>query len=478
MQKLTQSLQESVLTLICTSDIEGAIAANLVGSDYFEGAYEDIAIRAISYHNKFGKAPGTAHLDDLFDQVLSDPKNKKRRLYTQILEGIMDQAKGLNTKYVLSRANDFLRQQNLKAAVLDAAEQYERGGDDLVANVEKILRGALTFSPEPMDSGTFLNDRERAIAYLTTKKHVSYKLGIPELDRYDINPTVGKAFGFMAPAKRGKTWFCIEAGVKAMMANAKVVHISLEMSEEELLQRYHQRLFAIAKRNEAIETTIMEFDELNRLSAFAPKTIKPKLDFEDPDIGRKILKKMDQWGSKFGRLVVKQFPTSSLSIQGLEAYLDGLELAHGFIPNMLIVDYPRIMKLDRRQDRRVAIGMMHEELRGVAVKRNLALVEPIQGNRESESGKANATNIGEDYSIGQTVDFLVIYNQTVMEKDAGLARLLVNFVRSDKSDFQVIITQNYGMGQFCTASALMPSQSYWKRLKEYVGKSDDDKEEE
>ena len=120
--KLTASLQESVLTLICTNDEEGAIASGIIDPDLFEPPYNDIAEKALGYRRKFGKAPGLAHLDDLFDHILSNPKHKQARLYQQILGGIIDQAKGLNAKYVLSRTNDFL-QQNLPAAVLEAAQR-------------------------------------------------------------------------------------------------------------------------------------------------------------------------------------------------------------------------------------------------------------------------------------------------------------------------------------------------------------------
>ena len=473
-EKLSTNLQESVLTLLCVNDEEGAIAAGIVDTELFEPPYDDIATRAINYRNKFGKAPGTAHLDDLFDHVLSDPKNKQARIYQGILGGIIEQSRGFNAKYVLDRVNTFIRQQHLKVVVLEAAQRYQVGGDDLVPDIERILQDALRFKVEALDAGTFLNDKKRALAFITNPQVQSYALGIAELDRRNIGPTRGKAFGFMAPAGRGKTWFCVDTSVRCLLQHARVCHISLEMGEEELMQRYMQRMFAVAKRNEKFKTTVLEFDELNRLSGFTPTTVRPRLNFQDPKILSKLGHHLADWGVRGKRLVVKQFPTSQLSVAQLKSYLDALELTTGFVPDVLIVDYPKLMNLDSKQDRRIAIGMAHEQLRGICVERGIAGIFPVQSNRDGEKVKLlTRETIGEDYSIVQTMDFLVTFNQTEAEHASSLARLYVDKARSDEDRLTILIAQAYRTGQFAMQSTYMPS-GYWDRLKALGGKPAED----
>ena len=473
--KLTASLQESVLTLICTNDEEGAIASGIIDPDLFEPPYNDIAEKALGYRRKFGKAPGLAHLDDLFDHILSNPKHKQARLYQQSLGGIIDQAKGLNAKYVLSRTNDFLSQQNLHAAVLEAAQRYGEGGADLIPDIQNILHKALKFKVESLDAGTFLNDKKRALAFLTNPKADALALGIPELDRRGIGPTPGEALAFTAPKGRGKTWFCVHAATKVLLQGARVVHISLEMSEERLMQRYFQHLFAISKRDEKFDTTVFEFDELNRLMSFAREERRARLNFQDPKIAAKIGKRMDEWGSRFGRLVVKQFPTSTLSVDALQAYLDGLDLSYKFTPTVLILDYPKLMSLDRRQDLRIALGLAMEQLRGVCIARNLAGVFPLQSNRAGEDTKIiTGKHVGEDYSLGQTADIHLTYNQTMAEKSLGLARLYVDKARNDDDGFTILISQNYQTGQFVRQSTYMPGSKYWKLVKAEVGETEEE----
>lgn len=472
--KLTQSLQESVLTLLAIDDEQGAIAANLIDTELFEPPLDDIAHRAIEYRRRFHKAPGLSHVDDLFDEIISDPKNKKQRIYQQILGAIVEQAKGLNAPYVLSRLHEFMRQQELKAAVLEAAQRYTQGGDDLVPAVEGILHKALKFKHEPLDAGTFLNDKKRSLAFLTNPSAFSYALGIPELDRRQIGPTIGQALAFTAPKGRGKTWLCIHASIMAVLQNARVVHISLEMSEEELMQRYMQRLFAVSKRRDKYQYTTFELDDLNRVVGFDLEKRKPELHLQDERIIRKLSKKLDQFGSRFGRLIVKQFPTSSLTMGQLEAYLDNLELSCKFTPTVLVLDYPKLMGLDRRQELRLALGLRLEELRGLCIRRNMAGIFPLQGNRESEGVKLiTGQHVGEDYSLGQTADVHLTYNQTPFEHKLNLARLYVDKARGDDDKFTILLTQNYTTGQFVTGSAYMPND-YFEKVKTQAGGDSDD----
>ena len=141
-ERLTAPLQESVLTLLAVGKDEGTIAAELLSTEFFDNDYRDIAERLIRYRERYREGPGATHIDDVFDHVLSDTKHKQYRAYQSILSGILEQAKGLNAPYVLSRVQDFIRHQNLKAAVIEAGQRYIQGGDDVTVDVENILHEA------------------------------------------------------------------------------------------------------------------------------------------------------------------------------------------------------------------------------------------------------------------------------------------------------------------------------------------------
>lgn len=462
---LTTSLQQSVLTLLCMDDDKGGIAANLVTSDLFEPPYDDIVAKALSFRKKFKQAPGDAHLDDLFDHVLSDKKNKKKRLYETVLGDILEQSEHLNPDYVLSRVNEFIRAQTVKSAILEAAERFQNGGDDVVAEAENILHTGLRFKPEAIDAGVYMSDR-RNIEWIMRSSHPDFYFGIDELDERGIGLTRGEAVGLLAKKKAGKTTCCVHVGTKVAMQGGRVLHISLEVRNERLGPRYLRRMFAIGKNREKFRQTFLKKDELGRVVGFTTKMRRAKTASIDKEFASSIEEKMADNDPLLKRIKIATFPTKSLTMARLTAYLDNLEITDGFVPDLLILDYPKLMDFANKQDLRIGLGETVEKLRGLCGERNFAGFFPMQSNREGEEAALlTGKHQGEDYSQGQTLDGLLSYNQTPAEKMLGLARLHVEAWREEKDGFSVLITQDYGTGQFVKQSAYIPND-YNRLIKE------------
>src|SRR5690606_2236990 len=141
-----------------------------------------------------------------------------------------------------------------------------------------------------------------------------------------------------------------------------------------------------------------------------------------------------------------------------EAYLDNLEITEGFVPDLLVVDYPDLMKLPQTGGGQYRHGLaeVYKNLRGVAVARNIALACPTQSNRAGAGANtAGRTNVSEAYSKIADADAVVTYSQTEMEKKLNLARLKVVAGRNDEDNLTVVLSQNYGMGQYLVDSVLM-----------------------
>ena len=267
----------------------------------------------------------------------------------------------------------------------------------------------------------------------------------------------------------GKSWFCVHVGRQALLQKAKVVHISLEMSERELLGRYYQNFFGIATRPDLYTKATLEFDELERLTGFKVKRSKPRLDYGDPGIRKYLRSKVQTWGTRFKRLVIKEFPSGTLTMDALRGYLDYLELVEKFIPNVLIVDYPDLFAL-KSNDYRLALGRIFVELRGLGSERNLAVVAPTQSGRSSIGAKrVSSANVTEDISKVFTADLVLAYSQTNAEEKLGLARLSVEHARNAPKGSVILLSQSYSTGQYVLESAALTSNAYWEKLKEVTG---------
>lgn len=464
--RLTTSLQESTLTTLCFDERWGGIISGLVTAELFEDPYRDIAVRVLEFRQRFSKPPGIAHIDDIFDTWLSDPDNQKAPILRQILIGMHRQSEALNGEYVASRITEFVRQQKLKTAVYQAAQELQRGQ---TGAAEQVLTSALRMEVDDIEPGTFLNDKSRALRFLTREEDESVGTGIEALDHRGLGPNRKELWLFMAPPKRGKTWSMIHLAKMAFRQGWNVAHLSLEMSEDRICQRYFQSLFAVAKRPDEFQRAALTLDPSGRLAGFSFGTAKPELHMQDPKIRQKLGLEMDKWGVSLGRLVVKQFPSGQLTVPMLGSYLDRLEQSKGFTPGLLIVDYPDLMALNRdhvQQD----LSRTIVDLRGIAVARNYAVAAPTQLNRAGITAETvTSVHVAADISKVYTADTVVSYNQTKEEKRCGLARLYVSNARNDEDQLTVVITQSYATGQFCLESALM-TDHYWDQLKDAVGR--------
>jgi hypothetical protein len=168
--------------------------------------------------------------------------------------------------------------------------------------------------------------------------------------------------------------------------------------------------------------------------------------------------------------------------------LDLLEQQQGFTPDLLIVDYPKLMKTSA-QYQRIELGNITRDLRGLAVERNMAVAAVSQSNRigmKKSRGEHNmavltAENISEDFTQGQTADTVLSYNQTEAEAALGLARIHVALARDQEGGFTTLITQHYPTGQFCLKSVRMNKDNFETlrdAVRKYVGGSEESEEEE
>ncbi len=152
------------------------------------------------------------------------------------------------------------------------------------------------------------------------------------------------------------------------------------------------------------------------------------------------------------RLLIKEFPTFSLTIAQLNAYLDMLDRKFNFRPDVLIIDYPDLMAI-KSTEKRIEIGNHFAALRGICQRRKMAGITVTQVNRKgADATLVTATHVAEDWSKIATCDNILTFNRTKHEKRLGLARVLVAAARDAEDGYVALIAQNYKTGQFCLDS--------------------------
>lgn len=475
--RLNSTLQENLITILCHNDREGRIVANLIDPSLFEGEYRVVAERSVDYWRRFKEAPKD-HTPDLVADILDDPGNRKANAYKRILSNMFSLAPSVNTVYVIDQLRTFTRVQRLKDGILKSAERINSKQELAIEEVEIIWNDLLRGRQVDFQHGLRLSELDHIIDAITTQSTTNeFKTGIPELDSKGIVPARGTALLFIGTKGTGKSWFCIQCGKLAVLDRKRVLHVTLEMSEYQVAKRYYQSFFSVSRRHEKVRVSTIEKNSLGRIDEITFEDIIPEFTLESENLRTELVSRFPWFAPRFKDLIVKRFPTRELTPDKFEAYLDTLELVEGFIPDLVIIDYLGLMRTNA-DNHRISLGRTFEELRGICVRRNHALVTPHQAHRQAmDSPMVGSKHVAEDWSLVGTADQVLTITKTKAEKRFGLARLWVSHARDEGDEFGVLITQNYDIGQFVIESVYLGSD-YADRLKELTTKADDEPEDE
>lgn len=469
MEKLSGVLQENLLTLLCFSEtaaqqIRGAVEPELFSSVIYRQAID----RVYAYLDQFQKPP-SAHFRDLLDDLLAK-NNADSEQYEILVRNVYELADHINEKYVMSQLSSFVRTQQLKIGLIKASESLQEGDSD---TAENLLEAALKSRLQLFSPGMTLTDG--FVKSLTHARQDYVKVGITELDNAMFGPARGELHLFIGPAKRGKSWWLIHLAKRSLLQRLRVLYVTLEISEQLLAQRLVQAFFSVQRKNSKVSVSRFVKDDLGRFIGIKQEELTKVLSLSEAGDVKTVKRKIGALLQK-DNVMVKSFPTGTLTISALKAYLDSLERVAKFTPDVICLDYPALMKVDPK-NLRAELGAISVGLRGLAVERNLAMCVVGQSNRQGAgSTTVKDTHASEDFSQVFTADNVITYSQTVPEKQLNLARLFASNTRvGDDDRFTVLISQSYRTGQFCLDSAMM-RDTYWSHVEAQGGKNQEEEE--
>ena len=445
---LSKSIQENILRIISFDTENYKIFRGMVPLRVYDTRYKPIVKRIYNYIDEFDEPP-KSHLVDITEDLLKDDKS-----YLEVIEGIYE-LEDVNVEYTLKKVRAFIRLQEIKLGILKAAEVLEIADDeDTLEEAEDIIIKSIKNTHKTFDPG--LEFSVDALSSLDQESIEYFRTGIAFLDSHNLGPARKKLHLFMAPAKFGKSWWLIHVGKENVMDGKKVLHLTLEMSQSSVARRYMQSFFSISNRKELYSIYKFIYDSEGRFNDLEAYEIYPKHTFDEDNLKEKIKKRIEKGKRYFDNLIIKEFPTSSLAVRELDSYLDMLERVKGFIPDIIIVDYADLLRLEGN-DKRIATGEIYKNLRGLAMSRNVAIATATQTNRGALNKRlVSEIDVSEDYSKIQTADCVITLNKTDAERELGLARLYVTAARDDVDKMEICISQAYGIGQFALDSALVP----------------------
>lgn len=293
--------------------------------------------------------------------------------------------------YVKDRSLNFCKNQALKEALEISVDLIKESRyEEIVGKIKE----AITVGTPNTTGHDFFEDVE---ARFIKENRIVVATGIPQLDAREImNGGLGSGeIGIvMSPTGGGKSHFLVQMGANALRKGLNVLHYTFELSEHKVGIRYDANLTGVSATDVPDEKEfIMEHYKNN----------------------------------KYGRLIIKDYPTNTASVNTLKAHIEKLAITKNFRPDVVIIDYADIMRSTRQYESlRHELKLIYEELRGLAMELRIPIWSASQTNREAtESDVIGLDKISEAFGKAMVCDFIISLSRKPMQKAKGLANLFI-----------------------------------------------------
>jgi archaellum biogenesis ATPase FlaH len=377
--------QVKVIAAMFTDRIFLQQIADIIQPSYFESDANIWLLEVVLTHFREYKSPPTKDVFKVKLTELSDdgPEAVMKAAILEQLKDVFRYMESDDLTFVKDEILNFCKNQEIKRAIMDSVSLLQRGNyDEIKTKIDTAMKAGADTNIG-LDYKVNISSRydEAARQTITTGWDVID-------DLMDGGLACGELGVVMAPAGIGKSWLLINIGANAMKAGKTVLHYTLELNEDYVGQRYDSVIMGINAQNlKNYQTEIQERME----------TLK-------------------------GDLIVKYYPTKSVGVIGLKAHLEKTIML-GQKPDLVIVDYGDLLKINTKKDKHEALEELYEDLRGMAGEYEIPVWTASQAGRSAlEEDIIEADKIASSYGKVMVADFLMSLSRKVEDKMSGTGR--------------------------------------------------------
>lgn len=285
-----------------------------------------------------------------------------------------------NLDFLITTTETWCRDRALYLAINKSISIYQgESKDEKVSIIPDLLKTALGVSFDVGLGSDWFDDAEKRWLYYTTPENkIPFKIDV--LNEVTCGGVTRKSLNVIAAGVNvGKSMCLIALASDYVRQGFNVLYISLEMSEEMVMQRIDANLLN-TPANAIVDMGKERF--LSKVEAIRHKS--------------------------YGKFKAKEYPPSSASALNFDQLLDDYEMLHGFVPDVVMVDYIQICSSYKMLN---SVGSYYyyksvaEELRGLAVRRELVMWTVSQFNRGGmDNTDPSMSDVGESVGIPATAD--------------------------------------------------------------------------
>ena len=297
-------------------------------------------------------------------------------------------------EWLISEAEKFCRNKAITNGLFASIKLVDKEDDISMGAIPQILADALAVSFDDSIGHDFFADTGTRFEYYhQSKQRVPFDLDY--MNRATKGGLLNKTLTvLLAGTGVGKSLFMCHSAAFNLMSGLNVLYITMEMSEFETAKRIDANILGVT------------MDELEEL---------PRDVFE---------KKLGRLNSKtHGKLVIKEYPTSSAGAANFRYLINELKLKKKFKPDIIYVDYLNICNSSRLKHGNNVnsynfIKSVVEELRGLAVEFDVPIFTATQTTRSGyASSDPGLEDTSESFGVPATADYMfsLVSNETLQE---------------------------------------------------------------
>lgn len=365
-------------------------------SDKLEPAYfENRALKWLieqiySYFNEY-KTPPTWEVFKIQISNLKHDTLFKDEVLSCLKDVFFHTKEATDLQFIKDRIFEFCRHQLIKNAYPESIELLQKG---MIDEAVEVLIAARQKGQKTESNGLdYLKDID--VRYTEIAENPRVKTGWEVIDDIMGGGLPKGKFGIvMAPTGVGKSWILCQLGAAALKLGKVVVHYTLELDANYVARRYDSIMTGIT------------FDDLKYNISQIKRTI-----------------------SKFsGKLIIKEFPPSTLSIRALETDIKRLKLL-GIVPDLVVLDYPELLIIpyntNMREDK--VLGELYKDLRGLCGREGFALWGCDQTNRSGlDKDVIENDSVSNSFAKLFALDFMMSVSRRPKDKINNVARLHIS----------------------------------------------------
>lgn len=400
-------LQHLILKSVLSSESYCRQVIPFLKTEYFEGESRAIFQVICDYVAKYNKLPDKSAMQVELQGSMSNVSETQQQLCYTALDDVWNSETSKQSEtWLLDKTEAWCKERALTIALLESFDILTGKNKKLKKEaMPSILQDALAVSFNRSIGHDYFDNAQTRFDNLK-KKEAKIPFDLAILNEITNGGAERKTLNMiMGSTNIGKTLGLCHLASGYLNDGLNVLYLTMEMAEEKIAARIDANLLDI---------------ELSQLEKFETKILLNKI--------QKLKAKTS------GRLIIKEYPTSTPTVIHFRALIEELKIKKGFVPDVIMVDYIGIMASARVKDAGNSYAMVKaiaEELRGLAVETKTILWSATQTNREGV-GNSDVTlkETAESIGLPNTVDFLMVFMQ-----DEALDQINQYFVKQLKSRY-------------------------------------------